>query len=57
MNMVNMVKSQVKRNFVKKGLVAKRREVDTPKIMATVKCNVSHMDSKQSTIMPSTQSD
>ena len=55
--MVNMVKLQVKRNFVKKGLVAKRREVDTPKMMATVKHNVSHLNSKRSTIMLSMQSD
>ena len=47
--MVNMVKSQVKRNFIKKGLVARRGEVDVSKIMATVKHNISHMDSKQST--------
>ena len=55
--MVNIVKSQVKRNFIKKGLVAKHGEVDVSKIVATVKYNVSHMDSKQSTIMSSTQSD
>ena len=46
LNMVNMVKSQVKRNFLKKGLVTKHGEVDLSKIMATVKCNISHMDSK-----------
>ena len=40
LNMANMVKLQVKRNFVKKGLVTKRREVDTPKLMVTVKCNI-----------------
>ena len=40
LNMVNMVKFHVKRNFVKKGLVAKCREVDTPKLMVTVKHNV-----------------
>ena len=39
LNMVNMVKLQVKRNFVKKGLVAKCGEVDTPKLTVTVKCN------------------
>ena len=39
-NMVNMVKFHIKRNFVKKGLVAKCREVDILKLMVSVKHNI-----------------
>ena len=38
--MVNIAKFHVKRNFVKKGLVTKHGEVDTPKLMVSVKHNV-----------------
>ena len=40
LNMVNMVKFHIKRNFAKKGVVTKCREVDTPKFMVTVKRNI-----------------
>ena len=38
--MVNIAKAPRKRNFVKKGLIAKYGEVDTPKLMVSVKHNV-----------------